>query len=138
MVAGGAEEQVPHLVDLPFACDSEYDEVLYWHKPKGATDARCVRLTKHEQLITFDMWLPVRFWQPLPGINKDLELQDDELRRIVLKAYEAIKAKQRDDRKPFTVHVRAQGYPNGINVRMELSVYHYKQPVWRDEEGRVW
>lgn len=127
------DKTVPQLLDLPFACDSEHDEVIYWHTVSDGK-AQGVRLFRESSLIEFDMWLPVRFYTWAQ--SKRLSERDKELASV--KAYEQIQKAKRVKDGEVSVHVVIDGHPQGVRVHLQLSVYSYEQPCWCDESGRVW
>jgi hypothetical protein len=84
------------------------------------------------------VWEPARYWQPGSGPKPQIEIRPQDEDRAALKAYKDFGPKQREGKDKITLHVRLQGYPNGVRVVMQRSIYRHEQPCWRDETGRVW
>jgi hypothetical protein len=131
---------IPQVIELPLADYSEHDEIIYWHTEATTADggASSVHLKKSTQLIEFEVWQPYACWQPGSGLKPRIGINPDDLDRAALKAYEDLTVHQRETKDEATVHIRMQGYPNGVRVVMKRGTYRYEQPCWRDESGRVW
>ena len=132
------EETIPQTIELPFASDSEHDEIIYWYTDGPDTDGRSVHLHKDSQLIEFEVWEPVSIWQPGSGLKPRIEIRKADEDLAALKAYDDLTEQRRESRQEITIHIRMQGYPSGVRVVMKRGVYRCEQPCWRDEEGRVW
>jgi hypothetical protein len=136
------EHTIPQLIELPFASDSEHDEIIYWYAdekfPDAKGEARSVHLHKDSETIEFEVWEPAHIWQPGSGLKPRINIRPADEDLAALKAYEDLTDVRRESRKEVTIHIRMQGYPSGVRVVMKRGLYKCEQPCWRDPEGRIW
>jgi hypothetical protein len=130
------KDTIPQLIELPFTCDCEHEEIIYWYTRNGESD--WVRLHKDIELIHFDVWEPVEFIQPSSGLKKEIPLPERDHDRAALKAYVDIAKGKRVCDGKISVTVSLQGYPKGVKVIMGKSAYQYELQVWKDDTGREW